>query len=164
MKQLYPLLALTVLAVGCSTEETDLAVHPGQPAAVAVVDVLSSAPMVTAPPSFDLLAAPASTAPVESVPLVNDAEKRAELADLTEKVYLKWNAALADYRQQHNRFPRSLTELQQFHPALASLPPPRGFALTLDPQAGEIFIVHAQPARAASAQPAQSLPPPLAIR
>ncbi|MCD6052088.1 MAG: hypothetical protein K0Q55_3506 [Verrucomicrobia bacterium] len=160
MKHLYPLLALSALIVGCSTEETDLVIAPAQTAAVPVVDVSAVTPSLGTPSAFDPLVTPAHTPPSASAPLVNDAEKKAELADLTEKVYLKWNAALDDYRKKHNRLPRTLPELQQFHPVLASLQPPHGFALTLDPQAGEIFIVHA---RTPSAQPVNSLPPPLAI-
>ena len=164
MKNSIPLLVLAGLVVGCASEETDLAVAPQPSATTAAVDISLALPPVTAPAAFDPLTVPASATPAAAVPLVNEAEKRAELADLTEKVYLRWNAALEDYRKKHNRLPQSLPELQQFHPVLASLPPPRGFALTLDPQAGEIFVVHAPRVPGSGAgHPANRLPPPLAI-
>lgn len=163
MKQIYPLLILAALVVGCSKEESDSELYTGQTTVEAVGDVFPVSPAITTPRPFDPLAAPAEVSHNESVPLVTDAEERVKLADLTENIYLQWNAALEEYRKEHNRLPRTLLELQQFHPELASLQPPRGFALTLDPQAGEVFIVRAQPAKAPSSQPANQRPPPLAI-
>jgi hypothetical protein len=78
-----------------------------------------------------------------AVPAEADAERRTELADYTEKVYLRWNAVLADYRQKQKRWPGSLKELQQHEPDLASFQPPRGFRLQLDQNAGEVYVTRA---------------------
>lgn len=75
-----------------------------------------------------------------AVQLENNAEKRTALTDYTEKVYIHWNAALRDYRKKHNRWPDSLPALQQHQPDTELPPPPPGFNLQLDMQAGEIYL------------------------
>lgn len=153
-------LSLALLVIGCASEETDhLAVPvPGDTSAVVVpatVDISLTPPLVLGQPVADSAALIAS----ESVAPESDAERRSELADYTERVYLRWNAALTDYRQKQQRWPGSLQDLQQHQPELVSLQPPRGFALKLDPQAGEIYLTRASQARSAGTV----LPPPVAI-
>jgi hypothetical protein len=148
---------------GCASEETDsFALKPSAAPVVSVasvpVEVLLAPPAAAQP--YAVAAANAAPMAGEVTPAETDAERRTELADYTEKVYLRWNAALSDYRQKQNRWPGSLHDLQQHQPELAAMQPPRGFALKLDPQAGEILITRASQTRAATG----ALPPPVAIR
>jgi len=153
-------LSLALLVIGCAKEETDqlALVTPADAVAIvapAAVDVSLTSP-TTSGQSWADSAAPSAN---ESVAPESDAERRTELADYTERVYLRWNAALTDYRQKQQRWPGSLQDLQQHQPELVSLQPPRGFALKLDQQAGEIYLTRASQARSA----VTVLPPPVAI-
>jgi len=153
----YSCLSLALLVAGCASEETDSFVLKPATATTAPVPVEVS--LVPASPAAQPYAATASAAS-ETAPVETDAERRTELADYTEKVYLRWNAALTDYRQKQNRWPGSLHDLQQHQPELAAMQPPRGFALKLDPQAGEILVTRASQTRPTTG----ASPPPLAIR
>ncbi len=155
-------LSLVLLVIGCASEETDHLVVPVPGDTSAVVVVATAVDISLTPPSTSghSLADNASPVTNEAVVPESDAERRTELADYTEKVYLRWNAALTDYRQKQQRWPGSLQELQQHQPELVSLQPPRGFALKLDQQAGEILVTRASQTRPATG----ALPPPLAIR
>ncbi|MGV3754957.1 MAG: hypothetical protein ACO1QS_06215 [Verrucomicrobiota bacterium] len=159
----YSCLGLALLVAGCASEETDsFVLKPATETAAMTVPVPVEVSLVPSSPAAQPYAATASAASAagETAPVETDAERRTELADYTEKVYLRWNAALTDYRQKQNRWPGSLHDLQQHQPELAAMQPPRGFALKLDPQAGEILVTRASQTRPATG----ALPPPLAIR
>ncbi len=156
----YSCLGLALLVAGCASEETDT--FALKPATATTVPVPVEVSLLPASPAAQPYAATASAASAagETAPVETDAERRTELADYTEKVYLRWNAALTDYRLKQNRWPGSLHDLQQHQPELAALQPPRGFALKLDPLAGEILVTRASQTRSALG----ALPPPVTIR
>lgn len=154
----YSCLGLALLVAGCAAEETDTLMVA--PASTSVEVVVTAVDVTLMPPSSPSQAVATSAATVSAgvVPVETDAERRTELADYTEKVYLRWNAALTDYRRKQSRWPGSLHELQQHQPELVSLQPPRGFTLKLDPQAGEIYLT-----RASQPRSSVTVPPPVGI-
>ncbi|HEY1174022.1 MAG TPA: hypothetical protein VGH19_21835 [Verrucomicrobiae bacterium] len=155
--------ALALLLVGCSAEDQD-ELPIATPAASSIEASGSGTRATTTVASYAVdafLAAPTATV-VEQVPVVTDAEEKIALADYTEKVYLRWNAALTTYRQKQSRWPASLHELQQAHPELASFQPPRGFVLNLDKKADEIYLTRVAH-QVTAVTPPPNLPPSLNI-
>lgn len=142
MKTIVPALIVAVLLAGCSAEEKDLV-----PKAQPVAPPASITPVVSLPAPAPHLPPPGTATPApppQAQPFLStDGDNRAQLAEKTERVYMKWNAALAAYTKQNQRPPSSLADLEKFQPELAANQAPPGFKLLYDPQIGEVLVTHA---------------------
>jgi hypothetical protein len=161
---IHPLsLVLSLLCLGCTSQENELPSLP-PPVSTTVLEGVSIAGPAPAASSYGTPEAHSSGNLPPAPKMERDAERRTELADQTEKVYLRWNAALGRYRQTLNRWPANLQELQQHEPSLAGLTIPDGFQLQLDRSAGEIYLTRTVSARSAPVPPPPTiLMAPLAI-
>jgi len=152
MKTLHLLaaLALVGLSVGCSQEE-DLALPSAKPAVVGT-SALSLEATPSTPPT-GLPARPAEQIIADKADTGQSSEESAAEISRSEKVYQLWNDALAEFRAKNNRLPRSIQELEQFKPSLASHKPAAGFRLEIYPQFNSIEFAPVKTATSASYRP-----------
>lgn len=146
-------LALVGLSVGCSQEE-DLALPSAKPAAVVGSPTLSvETTQATTPQPSGLPARPAEQIIADKADTGQSSEESAADISRSEKVYQLWNDALAEFRAKNNRLPRSIQELEQFKPSLASHKPAAGFRLEIYPQFNSIEFAPVKTTTSASYRP-----------
>lgn len=136
-------LLLSAAVISCSDKSADdfsVSLQPPGPQPVSDGVDIQAVPL---PGTDHTLVFAGKGVPGDIIKPVADADKRQQLSEQTEKVYLRWNAAVASFRQTQNRWPHSLRELQQNQPDLAEALPPDGFRLLLDAEAGEVYLARA---------------------
>lgn len=152
MKALPLLTAIVLvgLSVGCSQEE-DLALPSAKPAVVGASALSLEATPSTPPTS--LPARPAEQIIADKADTGQSSEESAADISRSEKVYQLWNDALAEFRAKNSRLPRSIQELEQFKPSLASHKPAAGFRLEIYPQFNSIEFAPVKTTTSASYRP-----------
>ena len=145
MKTHHHLVATLLLATftGCSkpkTRTSNPSHAPVNQTAALSLDISTDAPSSSA--EIQPVQETVATAKLAGRPeLLKDFDQISNRRDHMEKVANRWNNALGKFSKKHGRQPKTLPELQQFQPDLASLNPPSGFQLQLDPGAGEVYLI-----------------------